>query len=441
MFRRISMVGLGYIGLPTAALFAAHGVRVIGVEVSDDIVETINAGKIHLVEPDLDGVVHNVVSKGMLRATLTPEPAEAFVIAVPTPFKEGFEPDLSNIESAARTIAPVLEKGNLVILESTSPIGATEKMAGWLAEARPDLTFPQDAGENADIQVAYCPERVLPGKILSELIHNDRIIGGMTHRASKMAVALYKQVVKGECVITDARTAEMCKLTENSSRDVQIAFANELSMVCDRFGIDVWELIALANRHPRVNVLQPGAGVGGHCIAVDPWFIVSSAPHEAKLIRTAREVNDSKPDWVLHKVKDAVFETLGANPKRAMADIKVACLGLAFKPDIDDLRESPALEITKQMGDMGCQVLAVEPNVDALPDCFATSPIALTSLSEALEQADVVCVLVKHSSFVEAVTAVAKHDRLIDAVGLVPREARAPLFSRAKLSSQSMRAA
>ena len=441
MFRRISMVGLGYIGLPTAALFAAHGVRVIGLEVSKEIVETINAGQIHLVEPDLDGVVHNVVSKGMLTATLTPEAAEAFVIAVPTPFKEDHEPDLRNIESAARMIAPVLEKGNLVILESTSPIGATEKLAHWLAEARPDLTFPQDAGENADIQVAYCPERVLPGKILSELIHNDRIIGGMTNRASKMAVALYKQVVKGDCVITDARTAEMCKLTENSSRDVQIAFANELSMVCDRFGIDVWELISLANRHPRVNILQPGAGVGGHCIAVDPWFIVSSAPFETKLIRTAREVNDSKPDWILHKVKDAVLEILGAEPSRSMADVTVACLGLAFKPDIDDLRESPAMEITKQMGQMGCSVLAVEPHIDALPDCFSDMPVTLAPLHEALDQADVVCVLVKHSAFVTSTEAVARHDRLIDAVGLAPQTLRGSRASMVVHAKRAMRAA
>ena len=441
MFHRISMVGLGYIGLPTAALFAAHGVRVIGVEVSPDIVETINAGKIHLVEPDLDGVVHNVVSKGLLQATLTPEPAEAFVIAVPTPFKDDLEPDLSRIESAARMIAPVLEKGNLVILESTSPVGATEKMAMWLAEARPDLSFPQDAGENADIQIAYCPERVLPGKILSELIHNDRIIGGMTNRASKMAVSLYKQVVKGECVITDARTAEMCKLTENSSRDVQIAFANELSMVADRLGIDVWELITLANRHPRVNILQPGAGVGGHCIAVDPWFIVSSAPHEAKLIKTAREVNDHKPEWVLHKVKDAVFETLGAEPQRAMANIKVACLGLAFKPDIDDLRESPALEITKQVAQMGCRVLAVEPHVDALPECFDETPTTLTPLNEALEQADVVAVLVKHSAFVHDASAVASQARVIDAVGLLPGVTRGPVVSRPRLTTHAVKAA
>ena len=431
MFNRISMVGLGYIGLPTAALFAAHDVRVIGVEVSRDIVETINAGKIHLVEPDLDGVVHNVVNKGLLHATLTPEPAEAFIIAVPTPFKEGFEPDISMIESAAKMIAPVLEAGNLVILESTSPVGATEQMARWLAEARPDLTFPQDAGENADIQIAHCPERVLPGKILSELIHNDRIIGGMTTRASKMAAALYKQVVKGECVITDARTAEMCKLTENSSRDVQIAFANELSMICDKVGIDVWELIALANRHPRVNILQPGAGVGGHCIAVDPWFIVACAPYESRLIRTAREVNDTKPEWVLHKVKQAVMEALSADPSRAMADVKVACLGLAFKPDIDDLRESPALEITRQLGALGCTVLAVEPHVKALPACLADTPITLTPLDEALEAADIVCVLVKHSVFVNNTHKLAGLEPVIDAVGLLPHSPRTPFAAKA----------
>lgn len=418
MFSRISMVGLGYIGLPTAALFAAHGIRVIGVDVSQRLVDTINAGKIHLVEPDLDGVVHNVVSKGMLHATLVPEPAEAFIIAVPTPFKDGYEPDLSYIADAARMIAPVLEPGNLIILESTSPIGATEQMALWLAEARPDLTFPQDAGDDADIQIAHCPERVLPGKVLSELIENDRIIGGMTQRASEMAVALYKKVVRGDCVITDARTAEMCKLTENSSRDVQIAFANELSMICDRFNINVWELISLANCHPRVNILQPGAGVGGHCIAVDPWFIVSSAPDEAKLIRTAREVNDAKPDWVLQKGKDAIMAALAADPTRAMADIKVACLGLAFKPDIDDLRESPALQITSKFGSLGCQVLAVEPHIEALPDSLASSQIKLTALDEAIAEADVVCVLVRHSAFAKLAGTLAGKARVIDAVGL-----------------------
>lgn len=418
MFDRISMVGLGYIGLPTAALFAAHGIRVIGVDVSKHIVDTINAGKIHLVEPDLDGVVHNVVNKGMLHATQTPEPAQAFVIAVPTPFHDGFEPDLKYIEAAVKMIAPVLESGNLVILESTSPIGTTDQMARWLAEARPDLTFPQDAGDEADIQIAHCPERVLPGKILSELMHNDRIIGGMTHRASELAVSLYKQVIKGECVVTDARTAEMCKLTENSSRDVQIAFANELSMICDRFDIDVWELISLANRHPRVNILQPGAGVGGHCIAVDPWFIVSSAPDESRLIRTAREVNDGKPEWVTQKIKNAIMDVLASDPSRAMADIKVACLGLAFKPDIDDLRESPALEITKQVGALGCEVLAVEPNIKALPECLADRSITLTKRDEAIAAADVVCVLVRHSAFKELGETLSAKEYLIDVVGL-----------------------
>lgn len=314
MFDRISMIGLGYIGLPTAALFAAHGVEVIGVDVSPKVVETINAGKIHIVEPELDGIVHKAVTDGKLRATLEAEPAEAFVIAVPTPFKEGYEPDLSYIQSAANMIAPVLKAGDLVVLESTSPIGATEQMAAWLAEARQDLTFPQDAGNDADVQVAHCPERVLPGHVVRELVENDRIIGGMTERASEMAIAMYKKVVQGDCIVTDAKTAEMCKLTENSSRDVQIAFANELSVVCDKFGIDVWELISLANRHPRVNILQPGAGVGGHCIAVDPWFIVASAPEEAKLIRAARDGNDGKPKWVLQKVRDAVMDVLAAEP-------------------------------------------------------------------------------------------------------------------------------
>ncbi|OYX65270.1 MAG: UDP-N-acetyl-D-mannosamine dehydrogenase [Sphingomonadales bacterium 32-64-17] len=418
MFERISMVGLGYIGLPTAALFAAHGTKVIGVDVSAHVVETINAGKIHFVEPDLDGVVHKVVSNGSLHATLEPEPADAFIIAVPTPFKEGYEPDLSYIESAARMIAPVLVPGNLVVLESTSPIGATEQLAVWLADARSDLSFPQTAGDDADIQIAHCPERVLPGHVLRELIANDRIIGGMTQRASEMAVAMYRKVVRGDCVITDARTAEMCKLTENSSRDVQIAFANELSTICDRFDIDVWELISLANRHPRVNILQPGAGVGGHCIAVDPWFIVSSAPEEAKLIRTAREVNDAKPDWVLQKGKEAVLAALSADTARSMADIKVACMGLAFKPDIDDLRESPALQITEKFADLGCQVLAVEPHIEALPASLADKPVTLASIDEALSQADVICVLVHHSDFAGLAGKVPDTACLIDVVGL-----------------------
>ena len=418
MFERISMVGLGYIGLPTAALFAAYGTRVIGVDVSPRVVDTINQGKIHIVEPDLAGIVQKAVADGKLSASLTPEPADAFIIAVPTPFKAGYEPDLSYIQSAAEMIAPVLEKGNLVILESTSPVGATEQMAKWLAAARPDLSFPQDAGETADVQVAHCPERVLPGHVVRELVENDRIIGGMTARASEMAVEMYKIVVQGDCVITNARTAEMCKLTENSSRDVQIAFANELSIICDKFDIDVWELIALANRHPRVNILQPGAGVGGHCIAVDPWFIVSSAPEEAKLIHAARLGNDAKPKWVLQKGREAVMDVLSADPSRAMADIKVACLGLAFKPDIDDLRESPAMQITHDFGDLGCQVLAVEPNIGALPDSFDGKPVTLTALADALADADVVCVLVKHREFLDLRAMLPEGKRLVDVVGL-----------------------
>jgi UDP-N-acetyl-D-mannosaminuronic acid dehydrogenase len=301
-FKRVSVIGLGYIGLPTAAVFASRGIEVIGVDVNEIAVQTINKGRIHIVEPDLDMVVHAAAREGRLRATLKPEAADAFLIAVPTPFRDGHEPDLSYIEAAARAIAPVLAKGNLVVLESTSPVGTTEQIAAWLAEERPDLSFPQEAGEAADVAVAYCPERVLPGHVLRELVENDRVIGGLTPRCSAEAVALYSTFVKGECVVTTARTAEMCKLTENAFRDVNIAFANELSIICDKLDISVWELIRLANRHPRVNILQPGPGVGGHCIAVDPWFIVNRNPDEARLIHAARQVNDSKPHWVVDKV-------------------------------------------------------------------------------------------------------------------------------------------
>jgi len=418
MFDRISMIGLGYIGLPTAALFAAHGTQVIGVDVSPHVVDTINAGEIHIIEPELDGIVHKAVNVGLLHATLKPEPADAFIIAVPTPFKDDYQPDLSYIQAAAEMIAPVLTPGNLVILESTSPIGATQKMAQWLAAARADLTFPQDAGDAADIQVAHCPERVLPGHVVRELVENDRIIGGMSARATEMATEMYQLVVKGDCIATDAKTAEMCKLVENSSRDVQIAFANELSIICDKFDINVWELISLANRHPRVNILQPGAGVGGHCIAVDPWFIVASAPEESQLIHTARRGNDAKPKWVLEKGKSAIMEVLSADPSRSMSDIKVACLGLAFKPDIDDLRESPALDITKNFGELGCQVLAVEPNITKLPTSFETLPITLFPLDEALKQADVICVLVKHSAFAELSQKLPPNAQVLDVVGL-----------------------
>lgn len=400
-YQAVSVIGLGYIGLPTAAAFAGHGVKVIGVDVNQHAVDTINQGKIHIVEPDLDTAVHQCVTNGTLKATLTPEPAEAFLIAVPTPFKgNDYEPDLSYIEAASKAIAPVLKKGNLVILESTSPVGATEQMSAWLAAERPDLSFPQQKGEDSDIRIAHCPERVLPGQVMRELIENDRIIGGMTSKCSEQAVALYKTFVKGDCIITNAHTAEMCKLTENSFRDVNIAFANELSIICDKLDINVWELISLANRHPRVNILQPGCGVGGHCIAVDPWFIVNKTPDLAKLIHTARLVNDGKPEWVINKVNDAVIEALQKNPNKTLSDIKIACLGLAFKPDIDDLRESPALKITEQLAEKyPNQILAVEPNVETLPAKLAAKNIRHTKLDKALEEADVLVVLVDHKEF------------------------------------------
>lgn len=398
-FKRISVIGLGYIGLPTAAMFSSRKIEVVGVDVNQNAVDTINRGEVHIVEPDLDLVVRAVVKEGYLRATTVPEPAEAFLIAVPTPFKgENHDPDLGFIEAAARAIAPVLEVGNLVILESTSPVGATEAMADWLAEARPDLSFPQDAGEGSDIRVAHCPERVLPGKVMQELITNDRVIGGMTSACSERAVALYKTFVTAECVVASGpRVAEMAKLTENSFRDVNIAFANELSLICDRLDMDVWELIRLANRHPRVNVLQPGPGVGGHCIAVDPWFIVSSAPEQARLIRTAREVNDGKPGWVIEKVRAAIGAHLMDNPGQTAAEVTLAIYGLAFKPDIDDLRESPALEIARELAaQFRGKIQVVEPNIDTLPKGLYDAD--LTEFDGAAG-ADIHVLLVDHAGF------------------------------------------
>ena len=417
-FETISVVGLGYIGLPTAAVFASRKKKVIGVDVNQRAVDTINRGEIHIVEPDLDMVVHAAVTEGYLRATTKAEPADAFLIAVPTPFKDDHEPDLSYIESASKAIAPVLKKGDLVILESTSPVGATEQMAAWLAEARPDLSFPQTHGEDSDIRVAHCPERVLPGHVLRELVQNDRVIGGMTAKCSEAAVRLYKTFVEGECVITNARTAEMCKLTENSFRDVNIAFANELSIICDKLDINVWELIRLANRHPRVNILQPGPGVGGHCIAVDPWFIVSTTPEQARLIRTAREVNDSKPQWVLDKVKLAVAEFLLANPEKTAKEVTIACFGLAFKPDIDDLRESPAVAIAQQVVAIHPgPVLAVEPNIEELPSKLA-GKLGLSSIEAALAEADVVVLLVDHKEFKEIPASILASHRVVDTRGV-----------------------
>ncbi|MBU9825510.1 UDP-N-acetyl-D-mannosamine dehydrogenase [Rahnella perminowiae] len=397
-FNIISVIGLGYIGLPTAAAFASRQKKVVGVDINQHAVDTINRGAIHIVEPDLDLLVRQAVDAGLLRAVTKPEPADAFLIAVPTPFKGDHLPDMKFVESAARSLAPVLKKGDLIILESTSPVGATEQMAVWLAEARPDLSFPQQAGEQSDINIAYCPERVLPGQVMVELIKNDRVIGGMTSVCSQRASDLYNIFLEGECVTTHSRTAEMCKLTENSFRDVNIAFANELSLICDAQGINVWELISLANRHPRVNILQPGPGVGGHCIAVDPWFIVAQNPALARIIRTAREVNDSKPHWVVDRVKAALADCLTTTGKRA-ADVKIACFGLAFKPNIDDLRESPAVEVTHLIADWHAgKTWAVEPNVHQLPASLADK-VTLESLDRALAEADLLVMLVDHQPF------------------------------------------
>lgn len=391
-FNTISVIGLGYIGLPTAAVFASRKIKVIGVDVNQNAIDTINRGEIHIVEPDLDMVVHAAVKEGYLKATATPEPADAFLIAVPTPFKnDNHEPDLAYIESASKAIAPVLKKGDLVILESTSPVGATEQMAAWLSEVRPDLTFPQTHGEESDIRVAHCPERVLPGHVIRELVQNDRVIGGMTGKCSEAACALYKIFVEGECVVTNARTAEMCKLTENSFRDVNIAFANELSILCEEKEINVWELIALANRHPRVNILQPGPGVGGHCIAVDPWFIVSMNPEQAKIIRTARLVNDFKPHWVAEQISLSSEQT---GKQRGECD--VAVYGITFKPNIDDLRQSPALEIARKVKKMGFRrVLVVEPNVSQLPSVLEGCELS----KGVVVRADIHVMLVDHDQF------------------------------------------
>lgn len=421
-FNKISVIGLGYIGLPTAAVIASCGKKVVGVDNNQHVVDTINRGHIHIVEPELDIMVRSVVESGYLRATTEPEPSDVFLIAVPTPFKaEGGDehvPDLSYIEAASKSIAPALQKNSLVILESTSPVGATEKMAEWLAEARPDLSFPQSKGEDADIRIAHCPERVLPGNILQELVSNDRVVGGITSRCSTSAAEFYNIFVKGECIVTDARTAEMCKLTENSFRDINIAFANEMSIICDELGVDVWELIKLANRHPRVNILQPGPGVGGHCIAVDPWFIASQAPESSRLIRTARSINDEKPSWVVNKVKDLVIDVLEKTDKNEH-EIRIACLGLAFKPNIDDLRESPAMEVALEVSKLFInQVWAVEPYLKELPESLLSCGTQLVGLSKAME-ADVIVLLVDHKEIVDYPIEIGFNQRALDTRGVL----------------------
>ena len=416
-FARIAVVGLGYIGLPTAAVFAENGVEVIGIDVNPRVVETINAGRPHFGEPNLDALVRRVVEAGKLRAALQIEPVDAFIIAVPTPLRSHGDraqrdisyPDISYVEEAGRAVAPVLQPGNLVILESTSPVGTTERLAAIMAELRPDLSFPQQKGEIADIQVAHCPERVLPGRILEEVVNNPRVIGGMTRKCAQRALSLYQIVVRGECRVTSARTAELAKLTENAYRDVNIAFANELSFICDRLKINVWDLIEMANLHPRVNILSPGPGVGGHCIAVDPWFIVATNPDEAKLIRTARLINDSKPDFVVAKVRERAA---------ALKQPVIACLGLAYKKDVDDLRESPAVEIVRKLAeaDLG-ELLVVEPYINRLPVELTELGLELHDFDAALERANLVLLLVDHMGFLQVDRDVLKDKFVIDTRG------------------------
>ena len=413
----ISVIGLGYVGLPTAALFASRRVRVIGVDVNQRTVDTINAGDVHINEPELDMLVQAAVRAGMLRATTVPEPADAFLIAVPTPFKEEHRPDLNHVRAAVQSIGPVLSPGNIVILESTSPVGTTERVVRWLAAARPDLRFPVAGDEEeVDVQVAYCPERVLPGHVVREFVENDRIIGGLTPACSRRAAEVYRICVAGRMHITDARSAEMCKLAENAYRDVNIAFANELSMICDRLEIPVREMIALANHHPRVNILQPGCGVGGHCVAVDPWFIVDAAPNEARLIRTAREVNDAKPRWVEAQIRQAVA-TLVENGREESA-IVVALLGLAFKPNVADLRESPALQVAHALSlQTTARLLAVEPNITELP--LTLRLVELADLAAAVGRADIVCVLVGHREFAALSPHLLAGKQILDVTGIL----------------------
>lgn len=388
----VAVIGLGYIGLPTAAVLASHGWRVCGVDVSQKVVDTVNAGGIHIEEADLDRLVSDVIASERLVASCRVPSASFYMIAVPTPLGPGKSPDISFVEAAARAIAPQILPGSCVIVESTSPVGTTERVAEIIAELRPDLVVPRDGlEEKADIALAYCPERVLPGRIVRELVENDRVIGGVTPACAERAAVLYASFVKGDCLVTSARIAETVKLVENSFRDVNIAFANELSMIADAIGVDVWDVIRLANRHPRVNILQPGPGVGGHCIAVDPWFLVAGAPEAARLVRTAREVNDHKA----HYTESRIRALLAAAP-----DGKVALLGLAFKPDIDDFRESPALEIAENLArDLGDRIIVVEPFTQTLPAGLAGTGASLASLDAALEVAEIVVVLVDHTAF------------------------------------------
>jgi UDP-N-acetyl-D-mannosaminuronic acid dehydrogenase len=387
----ICVLGLGYIGLPTSALLASRGYRVYGVDIRPEVVETVSAGRVHISEVDLDGLVQKVVNEGLLTAHLTPCPADAFIITAPTPLTEDRRPDLDCVFNAAISIAPLLKRGDIVILESTCPVGTTRKVAQALADARPDLAVAGGGAAISDISVAYCPERVLPGRILVELIDNDRCVGGLTPVCTERAAQLYESFVHGAVLRTDAASAELVKLTENAYRDVNIAFANELSMVADHHGVDVWNVIKLANRHPRVNILKPGPGVGGHCIAVDPWFIVDSAPQQAKLIRAAREVNDRKADYVFERLEQSI---------EVHPEMSVTCFGLAFKPNVDDLRESPAMAIVERLGRaFPGKVAAVEPFIRAQPPALKDAGVPLITLEDGLRRTGAFVLLVDHAPF------------------------------------------
>lgn len=412
---KVCVVGLGYIGLPTAAMLASSGHEVLGYDVSAHVVESINAGQAHFHEPDLQMLLSGAVATGRLKAATAPAAADYFIIAVPTPIRPGGAPDMSYVEAAAAAIAPVLMAGSTVILESTSPVGSTEALGAALAQARPDLRFPHlgDEDGGADVALCHCPERILPGRMVQELVSNDRIIGGMTPACADKALRLYKTFVKGDCHVTDARSAELVKLSENAFRDVNIAFANELSMICEKLGLDVWKVREMANRHPRVAILEPGAGVGGHCIAVDPWFIVNSAPEEARLMRTARTVNDDKPRRIVKRVL-------------ALADAReapiVACCGLTYKADVDDIRESPALEIAEALADKGLRLLVCEPNLDALPPSLAGKDnVSFAQADEAIRDADIVALLVGHAEFRRMPPAIFRDKAVVDAIGLLAR--------------------
>jgi UDP-N-acetyl-D-mannosaminuronic acid dehydrogenase len=408
-FHEVCLIGLGYIGLPTAAILASRGIKVIGVDVNPRVVETVNNGETHIAEPDLHHLVRGVVNDGWLLATSSVAPADAFIIAVPTPALPDHRPDVTYVHAAVRSVAPALRKGSLVIIESTCPVGTTEEVVEILANLRPDLTLP-GRGPDPDVFVAYCPERVLPGRILTELAFNDRSIGGVTEACSRRAAQLYEIFVKGRCIHTDARTAEMVKLTENAFRDVNIAFANELSIICDSLSVDVWRVIELANLHPRVNVLQPGPGVGGHCIAVDPWFIIHAAADQSPLMRAARGVNDGKPHKVVEKVRDAA---------RARPGARIACLGLTYKADVDDLRESPALEVAIELAQsFPGRVVIVEPHIAAPPPGLAATDAEFDKLNPALERCEIVVLLVRHQQFHDVDPARLAGKAVIDTVGL-----------------------